>query len=276
MIGVLPFIGLVVAALFYWLGMRGMRGGRMRRERRWRTQSFYAGLVALALALGPPLDGLADELFWAHMVQHMLLQMVAPPLIVLGAPWLPCWRPFPLNFRRRLSRWLLHSRRAIPLRSAARGLGRPVVAWLFFVGTIWLSHLPAVFDFALRNSVFHEGEHFLFLSLGVLFWSRAIDSPPFHARLAPLPAFGFFLSAAAAETLLALVILAERSPLYTDYKALVSRPEHLSAIADQQLGGAIMLEPASIPLLFAIVWSIGRWLSSRDQDKQVSRRARTT
>ena len=83
---VLALTGIVVAAILYHLGTRRLEGGRSRRERPWRAQSFYAGLVALAVAIAPPLDGLADRLFWAHMVQHALLQMVAPPLIVLGAP----------------------------------------------------------------------------------------------------------------------------------------------------------------------------------------------
>src|SRR5207237_10571274 len=89
----LALTAVVVAAILYRLGTRGVSGSRAQSERSWRAQSFYAGLVALALAIAPPLDDLAHKLFWAHMVQHLLLQLVAPPLIVLGAPWLPCWRP---------------------------------------------------------------------------------------------------------------------------------------------------------------------------------------
>jgi cytochrome c oxidase assembly factor CtaG len=263
MSGLPLLIGLELAALLYALGILRARGGRARRERGWRAVSFYGGLGAVLVATGPPIDGWADHLFWAHMVQHGLLQMVAPPLIVLGAPWSPLWRPLPLSVRRPLSRGLLHSRPARPLRSMARVLAAPAVAWLLFVGTIWLSHVPQVFDYALRNSTFHEGEHLAFLLLGVLFWSRAFDSPPFPGRLTRLPRVGFFLTAALAETLLALAILAVHAPIYARLPALVPGPEHLTAIEDQQLGAAIMLEPASIPLLLAILWSIGRWLSDR-------------
>lgn len=254
----LALTGLAVAAVLYWRGLRRSRGGRELRERRWRAQAFYAGLVAVVIAVEPPLDGYADRLFWAHMAQHMLLQMVAPPLIVLGAPWLLLWRPLPLPARRRTSRWVLHSRGALPLRGAARVLGSAPVALALFFGVIAVSHLPVVFDFALRNTTFHEGEHMLFLALGILFWSRAIDSPPFHARLTQLRRLAFFLAAGLAETAIALVILAAHSPLYAHYRTLLPRPEHLTPLADQQLGGAIMLEPASIPLLFAIAWSIGK------------------
>jgi cytochrome c oxidase assembly factor CtaG len=264
----LGLTGLAVAAVLYWRGLRRSRGGRERRERRRRAQAFYAGLIAVAVAVEQPLDSYSDKLFWAHMVQHMLLQMVAPPLIVLGAPWLPLWRPFPLRFRRRVSRWLLHSRSALPLRRAARVLASAPVALLLFFGTIAVSHLPVVFDFALRDSTFHEIEHMLFLTLGVLFWSRVIDSPPFHAHLTQLRRLAFLLAAAAAETLLALVILAAHSPLYAPYRTLLPRPEHLSPLEDQQLGGAIMLEPASISLLLALAWSIGLWHGASDGKRE--------
>jgi putative membrane protein len=256
-----PLIGIVSAACVYEHGRRGMIGGRWRKEGRWRAQAFYTGLGALLLATEPPLDRLADKLFWAHMLQHSLLQMLAPPLLVLGAPWLPLWRLLPLASRRLLGRRLLHSRRAAPLRLAAAVLSAPSVAWLLFVGTIAASHLPSVFDLALRNTAVHEGEHGLFLALGLLFWSRALDSPPVRARLTPPRAVVFFLTATAGESLLALVIMGTRSPLYAPYAALAKRPEGLSVIADQQFGGALMLEPASLPLMVALIWAIRRSLA---------------
>jgi len=247
-----------------------MSGGRWRNEGRTRAEAFYAGLFTLLVATGPPLDGLADRLFWAHMVQHMLLQMVAPPLIVIGAPWIAFWRVLPRPSRRRTAGWLAHSRGAASIRGAARMLGLPVVAWVFFLGAIAVSHLPVIFDFALQHSAFHEAEHALFLGLGLLFWSRAIDSPPFHARLHPVGAIAFFLAAILAESLLALVIMGLHSPLYAPYAALVPRPEGLSALADQQLGGTMMLEPASLPLLIALLWSLKRWIDGRAASDQAS------
>ena len=264
----------IAAAVLYRLGRARMGGGRRRREGSWRAEAFYAGLLALVIATEPPLDSLADKLFWAHMVQHMLLQMVAPPLIVLGGPWLPVWRLVSLPTRRRVSRWLVQSSGAAPLRLAARVLGLPSVAWVLFIGTIALSHLPRVFDLALRDASFHQGEHALFLGLGLLFWSRALDSPPVRARLGPPRAVVFFLTAIAAEALLALVIMGARSPLYQPYAALVPRPEGLSALVDQQFGGALMFEPASLPLLIALLWATRRWLAQ--SGAQIPERPRPT
>jgi putative membrane protein len=256
---VVALTGVAVAAVLYRLGTHGAAGSRARRERPWRAQAFYAGLVAVVLAVAPPLDGLADKLFWAHMVQHTLLQMVAPPLIVLGGPWLAVWRPFPLVGRRRVSAWLVQSR----LRAAARMLAAAPVAWVLFLGTIWLSHLPAVFDFAARRDAFHEGEHLVFLGLGLLFWSRVLDSPPFRARATRVWRLAFLVTAGLAEVALSVLILAQDGPIYAPYAHLVPRPEHLTALADQQLGGAIMLEPASIPLLLVTIWSIGTLLAPK-------------
>jgi putative membrane protein len=264
---VLALTGVAVAAILYRLGTRAARGSRARRERQWRAQAFYAGLGALAFAVAPPLDGLADKLFWWHMVQHALLQMVAPPLIVLGAPWLAVWRPVLLGGRRRVSQWVVRARL---LRAVSRVLAAPVVAWLLFLGSIWLSHLPAAFDFAARHPFVHESEHLAFLATGLLFWSRVLDSPPFRARLTHTRRLVFLVSAGLAEASLSIVVLAQHAPLYTPYRTLVPRPEHLSPLADQQLGGAIMLEPASMPLLIAVIWSIGGLLAPRRKPPHVS------
>jgi cytochrome c oxidase assembly factor CtaG len=267
---VLALTGIVVAAILYWRGSRLERGSRSQRERPWRGQAFYAGLVALAVAIAPPLDGLADKLFWAHMVQHGLLQMLAPPLIVLGAPWLVVVRPLSLGGRRRAGRWLVRSRSAGPLRLAARVLTVPVVAAFLFLGTIWLSHLPAVFNYVAAHPLLHEGEHLVFFALGLLFWSRALDSPPFHSRLTHWRRLSYFAVAALAEAALALLVLAAKSPLYSAYEQVSPRPEHLTVLQDQQLGGAIMLEPAGLPLLFAILWSIGTLIGPKARRRGAS------
>jgi cytochrome c oxidase assembly factor CtaG len=104
----------------------------------------------------------------------------------------------------------------------------------------------------------------------LVFWSRVLDSPPFHARLTHVRRLGFLLSAGLAEAALSLVILAQHAPLYAPYRSLSPRTEHLTALADQQLGGAIMLEPASIPLLIAVIWSIGGLLAPRRKPAAMS------
>jgi cytochrome c oxidase assembly factor CtaG len=197
------------------------------------------------------------------MVQHGLLQMIGPPLIVLGAPWLVIWRPFSLGGRRRVSRWIVHSRSAAPLRMFAGVVTSPPVAWMLFIGAIWISHLPALFDYAAAHPVLHETEHLVFVATGLLFWSRVFDSPPFHSRLTHVRRFAYLFSAGVAEAALSVVILSAHGPLYEPYRNLVPRPEHLTALGDQQLGGLMMMEPSSLPLLLAILWSLGTLLAPR-------------
>src|SRR2546421_5262965 len=83
-----PLAYVVVAGLLYWLGGRGLRS----RQQPLRTASFWAGMATIVLALDSPIDVAADKLFWAHMVQHVLLLTAAPPLILLGRPWPRMWR----------------------------------------------------------------------------------------------------------------------------------------------------------------------------------------
>src|SRR5262249_60991721 len=87
---------------------------------------------------------------------------------------------------------------------------------------------------------------------------RVCDSPPFRAPLIRFRRLGFLVAAVVAETALSVAILAAHRPLYAPYIHLLPRPEHLTALADQQLGGAIMFEPASIPLVLAVLWSLGK------------------
>ncbi len=119
-----PLVAVVVVALLYLRGGRGAVGGRERAERGWRTALFLSGLATIAVALLPPIDTYSDSLFSVHMLQHVLLLEVAPPLLVLGRPWTRIWRLFPLAHRRRLAHGLARSGRAAPL----RWLGRPAVA----------------------------------------------------------------------------------------------------------------------------------------------------
>ena len=86
-----PMALVIVLAILFWLGdRRTLTPARARIARRWQSASFYAGLAVLAIALGSPLDILSEQLFWAHMVQHVLLLVVAAPLIVLSRPWIAC------------------------------------------------------------------------------------------------------------------------------------------------------------------------------------------
>lgn len=260
---------LLASAVWYWLGTRRPRlqvvsAGRRRVRHRWRTLAFYAGLVSILLALTGPVDRLADTLLWAHMLQHLLLMLVAAPLLVLGAPWLPFWRPLPLGFRRPVASAFVRGPALAPVRKAARWVALPVVAWALFNGDLALWHVPYLYDLTVRNNAVHYLEHVSFLVLGMLFWAQAADSPPFHSRLGDFQRVMYLTAGAVASWLLAVVLATTPSPLYSAYSAVHPRPEGLSALSDQQLAGGVMWGPGSVPYAIGVFWLLYSWLAEDD------------
>lgn len=227
---------------------RGLRGGRG--AWRWRAAAFYGGIAALLVGLVGPLDDLADTLFVAHMAQHVLLLTVAPPLLVIGRPWLRVWRPLPLRVRRPAARGAVRAAAAAP----------PVAAWLLMNGALVGWHAPVLYDAAVRHSGIHLLEHASFLATGLLFWAVALGAPPLQARLTEVWRIAYLTLALFPGWALAVVLAFARSPLYPAYADLTSRPAHLSALGDQQLAAGVMWVPGSIAYLVAIVALFYRWL----------------
>src|SRR5438034_8075306 len=256
---------LLVSAVWYWIGsrrphLRAVSGRRRAPRRPWRLLAFYGGLVAIALALIGPVDRLSDSLLWAHMLQHLLLMLVAAPLLVLGAPWLPFWRPLALTFRRRVASAVVRGPRFGPVRAAASWLAMPVVAWVLFNGDLALWHVPALYDLTLRNQAVHYLEHATFLVLAMLFWAQVADSPPFHSRLDDFQRVLYLTAGALASWLLAVVLALSPTPLYSAYSSIHPRPEGLSALTDQQLAAGIMWGPGSVPFAIGVFWLLYAWL----------------
>jgi cytochrome c oxidase assembly factor CtaG len=257
-----PLALLLLTAVLYWAGSRRtVTPARTRREQRWAAASFYAALVVLAIALSSPLDALSEKAFWAHMVQHVLLLVVAPPLIVLARPWSRLWRALPLETRRDVGRVLVLGRRTGPLRRLARGLGSPGPSFVLFSAVLLAWHVPALFDATLRSSALHALEHSLFFLTALMFWKQVIDSPPLRAPLSSPQRLGYVVGAMVVTWVLAVVLALAPHPLYATYAHETTRPGGISAIADQQLAAGIMWVPGSISFLLVIFAYVHRWLT---------------
>lgn len=257
----MPALGIVVvAALLYWLGGRRRVSGRHGHEQTGRTIAFALSLVAIVVALVGPLDDLADTLFLAHMAQHVLLLSVAPPLLVVSAPWTRMWQPLPLGVRRAVARALALSPRTRWVRVAAHGIAHPLAAWTVASATLVVWHLPAAYDLTLRNGAVHELEHTLFFLTAVLFWGAVIDSPPFRSRLDWPQRIGFTASGMLVGWVLSVVLAFATNPLYAPYAATAHRPGGLSALADQRIAAGVMWVPGSLAFSIAIVVFVYRWL----------------
>jgi putative membrane protein len=269
-----PLVLVIAVALMYALGSRHtVSPARTRSAQRWRSVSFYGGLVAVVLALNSPLDLLSEQLFWAHMVQHVLLLVVAAPLIVLARPWIRLWRSIPLGGRRPLAVVLSQGDRAAPLRSAARALGKPAASFVLFSGVLLAWHVPALFDSTLRSGTLHALEHASFFATALMFWKQVIDSPPLQAQLQAAQRVVYVIGAMIVTWALAVVLALATHPLYDVYANRPSRPGGISAIADQQIAAGIMWVPGSITFVIVIFAHVHRWLMPPKPATRASRLA---
>jgi putative membrane protein len=260
----LPTALTLIAFVLHVLGERRaevLTGRPRNRAARTRALTFYAGLLTILVALQSPLDNLAEQLFWAHMIQHLLLLVVAAPLIVLGQPWMSLWRPFPLGFRRRAARVMLRSPSTEPVRAVCRVLSRPAGAWLAFNVNLVFWHLPGPYDLTLRDLDLHVLEHCTFLIFGVLFWAQVIGVRPARSPLPYTGRIGFLATAIVANVGLSMYLAFAQHPLYSPYALLAHRPGGISARADQQIGAGIMWAAGDLPFAVAIAVLVQRWLT---------------
>lgn len=256
----LPLVLCAVTAVLYRLGATAVPPHR-RGAQRLRSACFYAALVVLVVALSSPLDGYAEQLFWAHMVQHVLLLLVAAPLVVIARPWNQLWRCLPLEARRPLARALSQRRGTAPLRAASRFLGAPATSFALFSLVLLGWHLPVLFDATLRSSFLHELEHSMFFLTAIMFFKQVIPSPPLRISLAAPQRVLYAIGAMIVSWVLAVVLALAQHPLYAHYAHERARPGGLSALADQQLAAGIMWVPGSITFLVIVFVYVHRWLT---------------
>lgn len=230
-----------------------------------RTVAFLVGLVAIAVALMSGIDAYDTTLFSIHMVQHLLLTLVAAPLIALGAPITTLLRAATPNVRRRVILPILHSR-------VTRVLSFPVVAWLVFAGVMWGTHFSPIFDASLENPVIHDLEHALYLGAGFLFWWPAVGLDPSPWRMPhPVRAMYVFLQMPQ-NTFLAVTILNSTVVLYNHY-ATLARSWGPTVLEDQQIAGGLMWITGDVLFLAGLAAILGGWmLHEKSQEAAVDRR----
>jgi len=229
-------------------GYLGLTGGRVRGRGGW----FLSGMVVLALALLSPLDVLGDRyLFSAHMLQHMLLVLVVPPLLILGLP----------------ASWVRLLLGHPGLRRVERVLRHPLVAWTVGMGIVVLWHWPSLYNVALADERVHVVQHLSFLAASVIFW-WPVCAPLAESRIPPLGAVVYLLAAALVSSGLGIVLTVTPPGLYPAYLhpadpigilPMLRTTWGLSPEADQQLGGLLMWVPGGLVYLTAILATLGWW-----------------
>jgi len=250
-----PAIAILAAAGVYvrgWIRLsQRMPGGHPAA----RLAAFLAGLAIALLAVSSPLHSLAGRLLQAHMVQHMLLIMVAPSLLWLGAPWAPMLLGLPRPFRLAAAAIL----GAAPLRRLGRALASPGLAWVSFSAVLWAWHTPMLYDLALRSDLWHHIEHACFGAAGLLFWRPVIVPWPARPIWSRWAMVAYLLLADAQNTALAAVLTFSDRVIYSAYES-APRVWAISALEDQSVAGVIMWVPGSAMFLVAVAWVlVGAW-----------------
>jgi putative membrane protein len=239
----------ILTALVYVRGWFAIRRTRPALFPAWRLAAFLLGLATIWISIGSPLDGFADALLSAHMVEHLLLMSFVPPLLLLGYPVVPLLRGLPRGFTVRLLGPLL---RLEALRRVGHFLTMPLVAWLamnlIFLG--W--HVPAAYDFALEHEHWHEFEHICFLGSSILFWWPLVRPWPTSTRTVGWFALPYLIMADIVNTALSAFLAFCGQPVY-GYYLREPNPFHISPLSDQMLGSVIMWVVGSLVFLIPAV-----------------------
>jgi putative membrane protein len=238
-------LSILVTAAIYLRGWLAIRKTRLAQFSGFSMASFFAGLAVLWLAIGSPMDGFADALLSAHMVEHLLLMSVVPPLLLWGLPVVPLLRGLPAPLRRSVLGPML---RASWLRRFAHWLTTPVVAWLAMNAAFLGWHLPAAYDFALEHENWHAVEHLCFLFSSILFWNCIVQPWPAKRHRLGWGILLYLVSADIVNTMLSAFLAFCGRPVYTYYLDHAN-PFQVSLLDDQVLGAVIMWVLGSIVFL---------------------------
>ncbi|MFZ0521922.1 MAG: cytochrome c oxidase assembly protein [Candidatus Acidiferrales bacterium] len=229
-------LALGVTALVYARGWFRLRSALPELISFWRLAAFFAGIFFVWLAIGSPLNAFDDALLTVHMLQHLLLMSVGPPLILLGAPQLPLLHGLPQSFARGVVSPIL---RTNSVKRLGHFVSRPAFCWLAAAFALIGWHIPAIFALALRWNWLHELEHATFLATGLLFWWPVIQPWPSVARWPrwSIPLY-LFCATLPCDALSAFLAFCDR----VIYRAYFSAPRliQMSPLEDQQFAAVLM------------------------------------
>ena len=218
---------------------------------RWQSRhivAFVGGLTAIFLALASPIEPFASFLLQVHMAQHLLLTMIAPPLLWLGSPLIPVLRGLPEPVR---TYWVAPSMRSPTIRSWFRRVTHPFLAFPLFTAAVWLWHVPAFYNVALRSTGWHYVQHVCFLGTALLFWYPVVRPYPSRPRWSSWLLFPYLILADVQNTVLSALLTFSDRVLYSPY-AEAPRIAGLSALGDQSAAGVLMWVPGSLVYLLPL------------------------
>ncbi len=215
--------------------------------------AFIAGVATILLASDWPVHDLAEGyLYSAHMVQHLLLTLVAAPLLAYARPAAALVAGLPAA-----GRDVVRQAGTGGLRQVGHALARPLVVWAVGALALWAWHMPSLYEAALAHDALHVVEHASFLGVAVLFWSLVVNSGRRRGVARPVAALLVFANGVQG-TALGAVLLFASTPLYPGHDAGAALWGR-SPMDDQQLAGALMWAPPAVVYVATVGWLLYRW-----------------
>ncbi|MEQ8673826.1 MAG: cytochrome c oxidase assembly protein [Aggregatilineales bacterium] len=215
------------------------RAGTGRGVHRWQVVAFWLGLISIATALLSPIETFAETSLPVHMVQHLLLTLIAPPLLVAGLPPVALMGTLPMDWRKGVARWFL--RRKL-LKTLWHGATTPGVSWGLYALVLWGWHVPILYQTAVENSAVHLLEHISFFSAAFLFWHSV--------SIQNITALIVIFTTALHSSMLGVLMTFSNQTWYPAYESL----------ENQQIAGLIMWMGGGIIFLIAGLLVLWRWL----------------
>jgi putative membrane protein len=244
-------IVLALVGVYVWRWRQVRASGSTRGASWGRLAAWLGGVLCIAIALISPIDTLADQVFAMHMVQHVLLLDFAPILLILG-----------------LTKVLMRpvARTVLDLERALGPIATPVFAIVFYVGVMWVWHIPAMYDAALEHPAVHVLEHTFFLSAGLLYWWHLL-SPVRGRHFGGLAPVGYMVSTKVLVGMLGIFLTFAPTSIYSFYE---HRPEvwGLHPADDQALAGAIMAIEQSLVMGVALAYLFVRALAESEREQE--------
>jgi putative membrane protein len=255
-----PIVGAITGGYLYWRGRRSASGA-LGREAGWDRgdTAFTLGMGALLLALVSPIASFDIRLQWDHMLQHVLLLLVAPPLILMADPFRTAWAGYLAAQGRPIAvegTWPARVMRV--LHSGSRAASVVVLAFSVDL-LVW--HIPAIYNATLRIASVHDLEHLTFFVVGLLFWDQVISPVNATGRLSLLGRAVVVLIGMFVSWGLAIVIGYATHPLY----AYPVPSGGLSLLADQEIAAGVMWVPGGTPFLIALLYLGIMWFEIDDR-----------
>jgi putative membrane protein len=218
--------------------------------------SFVGGTVLLFLSLNGPLHDLSDNfLFSAHMVQHLIITLIVPPLWLMG---LPSWSLRPLLKRRGLL-------------ASSRAITSPLIAFALYNVVFIGWHFPSLYNWALVNHNAHILQHMMFITAATLMWWPVIDPVPELVRMQTPVRLLYMAALGIPMSIVSAIITFAEQAMYPWYEAAPRVFESLSAVDDQQLGGVIMWVPGMLVFWIALTIVFFRWSGREEREERQSR-----